>query len=357
MLILACLHIYLLNIYACTLIIYTILYTIQEIGVSDSSLTNDNNTTNHIDIKINFTQFIVIRYKYSIIMSTLFGGVRLQGQLYLYNNILTQDILPISLPNWLGETVCLTYLCSINRLIVTHKINDDYSYLSLLLSGQESGQALYSGCSMISNTIYTPTLTTTTSSVSTNIHESYHTTVATPVSPPAPQRDVSSSDIIIQILCDSTNNKMYTLSSNGNLTITDLSPTLQQVRFTRRVLWGEGIPIHSVETYNQYITWLQSYDIHTDIHTTHTTTPTHTTTNIHNNTTNIHTNNTNNMRKTDLINISNEFCKLLAIIATTTGYSNVLFLDPLTGLLAVNMSIIHRSIVILESSTLQRLYR
>ena len=123
------------------------------------------------------------------------------------------------------------------------------------------------------------------------------------------------------------------------------------MRYTRRVIWGEGIPIHSVETYNQYITWLQSYDIHTDIHTpTHTTTPTHT----HN----IHTNNTtNNMRKTDLINISNEFCKLLAIIATTTGYSNILFLDPLTGLIAVNMSIIHRSIVVLESSTLQRLYR
>ena len=135
-----------------------------------------------------------------------------------------------------------------------------------------------------------------------------------------------------------------------------------QVRFTRRVLWGEGIPVNTVETYNQYITWLQSYDIHTDIQTTHTTTPTTTnihnnTTNIHNNTTNIHTNNTNNMRKTDLINISNEFCKSLAIIATTTGYSNVLFLDPLTGLMAVNMSIIHRSIVILESSTLQRLYR
>ena len=124
------------------------------------------------------------------------------------------------------------------------------------------------------------------------------------------------------------------------------------MRFTRRVIWGEGIPIHSVETYNQYITWLQSYDIHSDIQTTHTTTPTHTTNNMHTN-----NNNTNNMRKTDLINISNEFCKLLAIIATTTGYSNVLFLDPLTGLMAVNMSIIHRSIVILESSTLQRLYR
>ena len=210
------------------LIIYThviyILYTIQEIGVSDSSLTSDY-SNNYTNIKINFTQFIIIRYRYSIIISTLFGGVRLQGQLYLYNNILTKDILPISLPNWLGETVCLTYLCSINRLIVTHKIHDDYSYLSLLLSGQESGQVLYSGCSMISNTIYTPTLTTSPSS--TNTHESYHTTVATPISPPA--ADVSSNDIIIQILCDSTNNKMYTLSSNGNLSITDLSPTIQQV--------------------------------------------------------------------------------------------------------------------------------
>ena len=287
-------------------------------------------------------------------MSTLLGGVRLQGQLYLYNNILTKDILPLSLPNWLGETVCLTYLCSINRLIVTHKINDDYTYLSLLLSGQESGQGLYSGVSMISNTIYTPTTTSCT-----NITSIHDTTVASPISPPASQHDVSSNDIIIiQILCDSTNNKMYTLSSNGTLSITDLSPTLQQVRFTRRVIWGEGIPVNTVETYNQYNTWLQSYDIHTDIHTTHTTTPTHTTSNIHN-TTNIHTNNTtnNNMRKTDLINISNEFCKLLAIIATTTGYSNVLFLDPLTGLIAVNMSIIHRSIVVLESSTLQRLYR
>ena len=157
-------------------------------------------------------------------MSTLFGGVRLQGQLYLYNNILTKDILPISLPNWLGETVCLSYLCSINRLIVTHKINDDYSYLSLLLSGQESGQGLYSGSSVISNTIYTPTVTSSTTN---NIHESYHTTVATPVSPPATQHDVGS-DIIIQILCDNTSNKMYTLSSNGNLMITDMSPTIQQ---------------------------------------------------------------------------------------------------------------------------------
>jgi serine/threonine protein kinase/WD40 repeat protein len=142
----------------------------------------------------------------------------------------------------------------------------------------------------------------------------------------------SSSATIVQVLVDPTGTMAYALVDNGAVQVYDVLRGTKL--FEQRVMWSEPMPARSVEGNEKFAKWRKDSGLEHD-----------------NNTPDMHL---NSIECTRLSSLMARFALSLPMAA---GSANALAVDPVTGLVAVNCSVVSGSICFFEPTSLKRIYR
>ena len=215
----------------------------------------------------------------------------------------------INIPKYLKQSTFLPISKTITILMTEYNItHQNIDLLLSIISGQENSSFL----NMKSTINVHPFIPTNTISTTTKI----------------PKKKIE----IIQLVFDNRSQYGYLLSNEGIVSIVDMHS--YDVILSSRVLWSEGLLTRNFENEEQFLKWQKHY-----------TTPDSNST-------------TSNKNKWEaMIKVSQGLSHFLSTLASHGGLNKILFIDPQTGALIINCSIIHRSICFYNPASLKRLYR
>jgi len=278
----------------------------------------DENVFNHslsrlygkenVDGLINFSSYIALRENYSSSLNTLIGGIRLYGRQFIRASLMDQviessvdsssfsfDTILEKIPSTILSSQILTLKKDLNELI------------------QSSGNTFFTYSDLVN-------LILSNSSI-------YNLSIRT-------QKDFRpQKNDIAQITVDNSGERTFALSKDGVLHVYD-NNTNDKI-FSQRILWAEPLMSRSVEGKDKHIQWLRHSGIpipHDDSSSS--------------------SNSSEKFR--EIILLSKIFSEYSFLINPTTNFINV---DPDSGFIVVNASIISGSICIHEPSSLRRIYR
>ena len=271
-----------------------------------------------------------------VLSSVVGGGGESGAKLSLKEFLLVRDLYAQKV-NTLSAGMLLHGACQVYQTVETLLGGDPSSLPTSTLSPCELWRALPSSMQYMK---HLPSNTTLALALETDLHKRNCTNICdifnnerrlccgsvhiTPIG--------SNTTNIIQVQLDSTGRMVYALSDNGTIHVYD---TIHERKlFEQRVMWAEPLSGRSVEGNERFAKWrtdsgLEHDDSTADMH----------------------------LNSIEVTRISSLLSRFALTLPPSSGSLTSLAVDPVSGLVAVNCSIVSGSICLFEPGSLKRIFR